>query len=58
MKVLITGADGFVGSNLTKKLLEEHEVTMLDYIELPPKNLPEKKAYINMDLSSSDLNRV
>ena len=31
MKILLTGAAGFLGSHLTKKLLEEgHQVTGLD----------------------------
>lgn len=30
MKILVTGGAGFIGSNLAEKLVEDHEVTVLD----------------------------
>lgn len=56
MKVLVTGAEGFVGSNVVRVLSKEHEVTSLDYVNLPLRNLPEKSAYVNLDLSATNLN--
>lgn len=52
MKVLITGSEGFVGSNLVPKLVEENDVTALDYIITSrPFNLPDGVRFVNADLS-------
>ena len=52
MKILITGAEGFVGSNLVPMLAKEHDVVALDYLaSLERSNLPEEIPYLNYDLS-------
>ena len=52
MKILITGAEGFVGSNLVPMLAKEHDVVALDYlVSLERSNLPEEIPYLNYDLS-------
>jgi len=54
LKVLITGAEGFVGSNLTRKLSEDHEVVGLDYlVNRETSNIPRSIPYVNCDLSKS-----
>jgi len=50
--ILITGSEGFVGSNLVPVLAEEHEVIALDYLTSRERsNLPEEIPYLNYDLS-------
>ncbi len=50
MKVLITGGSGFVGTNLTRFLVEEgHEVTILARRVPPQKPVDPKVAYIAAD---------
>jgi len=59
LKILVTGAEGFVGSNLIKKLSEEHEVIGLDYLNTRKiSNIPRNVPYINLDLSKSGLHRI
>ncbi|GAH51302.1 unnamed protein product, partial [marine sediment metagenome] len=49
---MVTGAEGFVGSNLVPKLVEENDVTALDYIITSrPFNLPDGIHFVNADLS-------
>lgn len=59
MRILITGAEGFVGSNLAKCLYREHQVIGLDYLANRNKsNLPEDIYYINRDLSQIDASKL
>lgn len=55
MRILITGSSGFIGSNLTKRILEKHEV-----IVLGSKNIfGSKVEFLNLrleDLEESELN--
>lgn len=56
MRILVTGAEGFVGSNLVPILAKDHEVTALDYlVSRDTSNLPEDIHYINRDLSRVDV---
>lgn len=51
MKILITGAEGFIGSNLVWRLYKKQEIVALDYLKNRLKsNIPDVK-YINHDLS-------
>ncbi len=52
MRILCTGAEGFVGSNLIPLLAENYEVIALDYLTSRERsNLPEEIPYLNYDLS-------
>jgi nucleoside-diphosphate-sugar epimerase len=52
MKILCTGADGFVSSNLLPKL-SGHEVITLDYLNtIEPINIKPNYKFMNFDLSS------
>lgn len=56
MRILITGAEGFLGSNLVPTLAEDHEVIALDYLTNREKtNLPREIPYINHDLSKFNI---
>ena len=59
MKILITGAAGFVGSNLVSMLVKEHDIVALDYLtSLVRSNLPEEITYLNYDLSKIDVSHL
>ena len=67
MKVLVTGAAGFIGSNLVKRLLDEnYEVTGIDRfsdyydVALKKSNIVglDKMKFIEGDLNSIDLRKV
>ena len=52
MKILVTGAEGFVGSNLVLALAQDHDVIALDYLTSRERsNLPSEIPYLNYDLS-------
>lgn len=61
MEILITGGLGFIGSNLVKKLQDEHEVTVIDNFFSSSKNLNgiEKLSLLVDDVSRSyiDINK-
>ncbi len=51
MKVAVTGGAGFIGSRLSEKLLEEHEVTIIDNLASGKKvNIPEKADFVEKDI--------
>ena len=59
MRILVTGAEGFVGSNLVPLLAKDHEVIALDYlVSRDRSNLPEEVCYINRDLSQIDVSTI
>ena len=59
MNILITGAEGFVGSNVAKTLYHDHNVIGLDYLVSRDKsNLPEDVYYINQDLSQVNVSQL
>lgn len=59
MNILLTGAEGFLGSNLIMKLMDEHEITALDFLKSREKsNLPADIEYINQDLSKMDISKM
>lgn len=47
MRILVTGADGNVGSQLVKVLSAKHEVTGIDVQDLDITNFADVKAYVN-----------
>lgn len=47
MRILVTGADGNVGSQLVKVLSAKHEVTGIDVQDLDITNFADLKAYVN-----------
>lgn len=51
MNILITGAQGFIGSNLVWKLHKEHKVTALDFVRSATRNTPKGIDYVNADIS-------
>lgn len=57
MKILVTGATGFVGSHLLKKLLPEHQITVLTRnIEKAQKEFADKVDYLSDLNGLSELN--
>lgn len=46
MKITITGGAGFIGSNIVKSLMEEHQITVFDA----------KKPKFNVDFAEGDIN--
>lgn len=59
MKILVLGAEGFVGSNLVKKLVDKHDIVALDYLtSREHSNIPLDVQYINCDLSVEDLGKL
>ena len=59
MRILVTGSEGFVASNLVPLLAEEHEVIALDYlVSRDQSNLPEEVCYINRDLSKINISEL
>ena len=53
MKILITGAEGFIGSALARNLWEEHEIIAVDCFKVLGKsNLPKLNECINHDIST------
>lgn len=56
MRVLVTGGAGFIGSHVTRVLLEEgHDVTVLDNLVRGRRELvPENVAFIRADLADED----
>jgi len=59
MRIIVTGAEGFVGSNLVLVLTKDHDVVVLDYlVSRDISNLPEDIDYINCDLSKVNINKL
>ena len=59
MRVLCTGAEGFVGSSLVPLLEKDHDVVALDYLTSRERsNLPKEIPYINCDLSKVDVSSL
>ena len=56
MKVLVTGGAGFIGSHVTRVLLEQsHHVTVLDNLSRGRRELvPESAAFVHADLADED----
>jgi len=59
MNILVTGAEGFVGSSVAKALYRDHSIIGLDYLVGRDKsNLPEDMYYINQDLSQINVSQL
>ncbi len=55
MKLAVTGGAGFIGSHLTEKLLENHEVVVLDNLSSGKKDLvPEKAEFVEVDVKNRE----
>ncbi len=56
MKVAVTGGAGFIGSRLSEKLLEKHEVKIIDNLASGKKeNIPEKAELVEADIKEENL---
>lgn len=54
MNVLITGGAGFIGSHLTEKLLEKHDVKVLDNLSSgKPENIPDVE-FVQHDIKKAE----
>lgn len=59
MRIIVTGADGFVGSHLVKQLAVKHDVLALDYlVNGKPSNIISGIQYVNCDLSKEKLTHL
>lgn len=59
MRILITGAEGFVASNLIPQLAKEQQVVGLDFLTSRKKsNLPRNIPFLNEDLSKVDVSKL
>ena len=59
MNVAVTGGAGFIGSRLTEKLLEKHEVKIIDNLSSGQKeNIPEESEFVNADIKTDNLETV
>jgi UDP-glucose 4-epimerase len=59
MKVAVTGGAGFIGSHLSQKLSEEHEVIAVDNLSSGRKeNIPEEADFADRDIKKDDLTTV
>jgi len=54
MRILLTGGAGFIGSHLTRRLLQEHEVVLIDRLDVSG-NLNRLKPYPNLRFFYHDL---
>jgi len=55
MKIAVTGGAGFIGSHLTEKLIEEHEVKIIDNLSSGKKeNIPDKAELIEADIKDQE----
>jgi len=64
MKILITGGSGFIGSNLSRRLIANHEVIVLDNLLTSTKdNISDIKdhknfTFIEQDISSNNIDKI
>jgi len=59
MKILVTGGLGFVGSNLVDKLVDEHEVYVLDDLSSESASLKYKNTKANLIIGKvEDINKI
>ena len=59
MKVAVTGGAGFIGSNLSEKLLEEHNVVIVDNLSSGVReNIPEEAEFREADVKKDDLEKI
>ena len=59
MKVAVTGGAGFIGSNLSEKLLEEHNVVIVDNLSSGVReNIPEDAEFREADVKKDDLEKI
>lgn len=56
MKIAVTGGAGFIGSHLSEKLLQQHEVIIIDNLSSgKQENIPEEAGHLNLDLKEDNL---
>ena len=59
MKILVTGGLGFVGSNLVDKLVDDHEVYVLDDLSSESASLKYKNTKANLIIGKvEDINKI
>ena len=59
MKILVTGGLGFVGSNLVDKLVDEHEVHVLDDLSSESASLKYNNLKANLIIGKvEDINKI
>ena len=56
MRIAVTGGAGFIGSHLAEKLIENHEVKILDNLSSGlEENIPEDATVVDMDTQAQNL---
>ena len=59
MKILVTGGAGFIGSHIVDKLVDQHEVIVVDNLSTGKlNNVNSKATFFNMDISSNEIEKL